>query len=200
MSAAIDLVAVRDVLELDRRLRETPSTARSRGVFFNQLREDLRRRGLLGVRELRKLFEEPRKSWELYPTRELIEAYGIAGSLLDPDPLQGIRQLFTTAPRYFSSTWYGRTFVRVLKPNPGKLLDYIERSREHVANYGRWRVEHRSPTHAIVHMIDEYFWIEAAQLGGCEGALLACGVTGSVEAHLDSAYTGRLDVRWEPRN
>jgi uncharacterized protein (TIGR02265 family) len=149
---------------------------------------------------MRKIFEEPRKSWGLYPTRDLIEAYGIAGAVLQPDPLQGVRELFTTAPRYFSSTWYGRAFARVLRPDPGNLFDYVERSREHVANYGRWRVEHRSKYHAVIHMIDEYFWIEAAQLGGCEGALLACGVTGSVDVQLDSPYTGRLDVRWEPRN
>lgn len=190
----------RNALELDRRIRETPSTARSRGVFFNQLRDVLRRRNLLAVRELRPLFEEPRKSWELYPTRDLIEAYGIAGAVVDPDPLEGVRVLFSGSARYFSSTWYGRAFARYLKPDPGGLFDWLERSREHVANYGRWRVEHRERGHTVIHMIDEYFWIEAAQRGGCEGTLAACGVQGVVEFELDTPYTGRLDIRWEPRN
>lgn len=196
----MDLTLARNALELDRRIRETPSTARSRGVFFNQLRDVLRRRNLLGVRELRTLFEEPRRSWELYPTRDLIEAYGIAGAVMDPDPLEGVRTLFSGSAMYFSSTWYGRAFARYLKPDPGGLFDWLERSREHVANYGRWRVEHRDRGHTVIHMIDEYFWIDAAQRGGCEGTLAACGVEGVVEFELDTPYTGRLDIRWAPRS
>lgn len=49
-------------------------------------------------------------------------------------------------------------------------------------------------------MFDEYFWIEAAQRGGCEGLLLACGVQGEVVAELDDMFTGRLDIRWQARN
>lgn len=163
------------------------------------LRDDLRRRGLLGVRELSRLFARPRKSFELHPTRELIEAYGIAGAMIDPDPVEGIRELFVGTARYFSATWYGRTFARFLHPDPGDALDWIERSREHVANYGRWRVERRRRDAAVIHMFDEYFWIEGAQRGGCEGLLSACGMVGEVRAELDSPYTGRLHVRWEPR-
>jgi uncharacterized protein (TIGR02265 family) len=168
-------------------------------VFFNLLRDELKRRGLLGMRELRPIFDTPRRSWELYPARDLIEAYGIAGVIIEPDPLEGVRVLFSGAASYFASTWYGRAFARYLRPDPAAAFDWIERSREHAANYGRWRVEHRGDGHAVIHMIDEYFWIDAAQRGGCEGTLAACGVKGSVEVELDSAYVGRLDVRWEPR-
>jgi uncharacterized protein (TIGR02265 family) len=169
-------------------------------VFFNLLRDELKRRGLLGMRELRPILETPRRSWELYPARDVIEAYGIAGAIIEPDPLEGVRRLFFGAASYFASTWYGRAFSRYLKPDPASAFDWIERSREHAANYGRWRVEHRGRDHAVIHMIDEYFWIDAAQRGGCEGTLAACGVTGTVEVELDSPYTGRLDVRWQPRD
>lgn len=198
--AAVDLSLARDTLELDRRLRETPPTALARGVFFNQLRDELRRRGLLGVRELRRIFENPRKNWEYYPARDMIEAYGIAGAVVHADPHEGVRELFFGTASYFSSTWYGRTVTRYLRPDPRGLFDWIERSREYLANYGRWRVEHRGPGHTVIHMIDEYFFIEAAHRGGCEGALLACGVKGTVTAELDSIHTGRLDVRWEARH
>jgi uncharacterized protein (TIGR02265 family) len=124
----------------------------------------------------------------------------LAGAVIAADPLEGVRELFAGTARYFSSTWYGRAFARFLKPNPAGALDWIERSREHVANYGRWRVEHRGPGHAVVHMFDEYFWIEAAQRGGCEGMLAACGAEGTVDAQLESPYCGRLDVRWRARN
>ena len=77
---------------------------------------------------------------------------------------------------------------------------WLERTREHVANYGHWRLERRSPTHAILHRFDEYLWIEAAQRGGCEGLLTACGIRGEVHAELDDDYNGRLDIRWTPRS
>ncbi len=172
----------------------------SRGIFFNMLRDDLRRRGLLGVREVDKLLAKPRRTFELYSTRELIEAYGMAGAMIADDPVDGTRELFSWTARYFSSTWYGRAFARFLKPDPLAALDWIERSREQVANYGRWRVERRSKTEAIMHMFDEYLWIDGAQRGGCEGLLAACGVVGEVRAELESPYTGRLHVSWQQRN
>ena len=196
----IDLGGVTQRLGLTARLEAIPSTARSRGIFFNMLRDDLSRRGLLGVPEVSRLLEKPRRSYGFYPTRELVEVYGVAGGVIDPDPLEGVRQLFAGTATYFSSTWYGQAFARYLRPDPRSALSWIERSRDFVANYGRWRLEIRAPEHAVFHMFDEYFWIEAAQRGGCEGMLRACGVEGEVVAELDDLFVGRLDIRWQLRN
>ena len=199
-SLSVDLSRAAEQLGLPRRLAAIPSSARSRGVFFNMLRDDLARRRLLAVPELDRRLAEPRRSYAYYPTRDLVEVYGIAGALLDPDPLEGVRQLFAGTATYFSSTWYGRAFATYLRPDPKSALAWIERSREHVANYGRWRLEIRGPEHAVFHMYDEYFWIEAAQRGGCEGMLLACGLQGEVRVELDEMFVGRLDIRWRARN
>ena len=185
---------------LTRRLAAIPLTACVRGVFFNMLRDDLARRKLLSAPDLARLLAQPRRSYGFYPTRELVEVYGIAGAIVAPDPLDGIRQLFVGTTDYFSTTWYGRAFARYLHPDPRSALSWIERSREHVANYGRWRLEPRGPERAIFHMFDEYFWIEAAQRGGCEGMLRVCGVDGEVRAELDDMFVGRLDIRWQARN
>jgi uncharacterized protein (TIGR02265 family) len=198
VTLAVDLERARADLNLDQRLAQVPLTARSRGVFFNMLGDELRKRGFGDVTELQRLVDT-RKSYGLYPTRDLVHAYGIAGALIDPDPLRGIRTLFTSTPRYLSGTWYGKAFARYLRPDPAAALHYIERSREFVANYGRWRLETRGPQHMVLHMFDEYFWIEAAQLGGCEGMLIACGVEGEVTAELEDPFTGRLHIRWRRR-
>jgi uncharacterized protein (TIGR02265 family) len=200
VSVSVDLASVAASLDLERRLRSVPSSACSRGIFFNMLRQDLDRRNLLALPEVRRLLNVPRKSYRFYPTRELLEVYALGGALVDSDPREGMRHLFTDTANYFSNTWYGAAFARFLNPDPASALAYIERSREHVANYGRWRLERRGPGHAILHMFDEYFWIEAAQRGGCEGLLVACGVTGEVHAELDSEFDGRLDIRWQLRN
>jgi uncharacterized protein (TIGR02265 family) len=199
-NVAVNLTAATERLALTSRLAAIPSTARSRGIFFNMLRDDLARRKLLGLPEIARLLGHPRRSYGYYPTRDLVESYGVAGAILNPEPLEGIRDLFSGTARYFSSTWYGKAFARYLRPDPRSALAWIERSREHVANYGRWRLEIRSPEHAIFYMFDEYFWIEAAQRGGCEGLLLACGVQGEVVSELDDMFTGRLDIRWQARN
>jgi uncharacterized protein (TIGR02265 family) len=199
-NVSVDLARAATALDLEERLRQVPSSACSRGIFFNLLRDDLNRRHLLGLSEVQRILKEPRKSYRFYPTRDLVEVYALGGALVNADPREGIRQLFMGTASYFSSTWYGAAFARFLKPDPFAALSYIERSREHVANYGRWRLERRGPGHAILHMFDEYFWIEAAQRGGCEGMLLACGVSGEVRAELDSMFDGRLDIRWQLRS
>jgi uncharacterized protein (TIGR02265 family) len=199
MSAvSVDLSAALAQLQLERRLEDVPSGAMVRGVFFNLIDVELRRRGMVLPVSVK-----PSTGWRsyaFYSTRSLLKTYATAGALVDRDPLEGVRQLFRGGAGYFSSTWFGRTFQRFLKPDPTAAFRWIERSREHVANYGHWRLEHRGPGKVVMHMFDEYFWIEAAQRGGCEGLLEACGVEGEVFTELDGPFDGRVFVSWTVRN
>jgi uncharacterized protein (TIGR02265 family) len=197
---SVDFARIAVDLGLDRRLRDAPASACVRGVFFNMVRDQLIRRRLLGLPEAHRLFKEPRRSYQLYSLRDILEGCVYAGALVNADPREGIRQLFEGATGYYANTWYGAAYARFLKPDPAGALGWIERSREHVANYGRWRLERRGRERAILHMYDEYLWIEAVHRGGCEGMLLACGVTGEVVVQLDDDYSGRLDIRWQLRN
>jgi uncharacterized protein (TIGR02265 family) len=195
-SLQVDFVKADAALDLARRLADVPQTANVRGVFFNLIEHELARRGLADATAARRILGSPRKSFALYPTRDLLVAYAHAGALIDEDPAAGIRAIFFGTASYFAATWYGRAFQRYLRPDPADALRWIERSRAHIADYGHWRLEQRGPGHAIFHMVDEYFWIDSAQRGGCEGLLHACGVRGEVTAELDSRFCGRLDVRW----
>ena len=199
-SLSVDLTRVAADLNLPRRLHDIPPSACTRGIFFNMLREDLGRRHLLGVPEIERVLKASRRSYRFYSTRELVEACAISGALADTDPREGMRLLFLGSAQYFAGTWYGQALAKFFQPNPAEALGWIERSREHVANYGRWRLERRGPEHFILHMFDEYLWIEAVQRAGCEGMLLACGVAGEVRAELDDDFNGRLDIRWQLRN
>ena len=76
-------------------------------------------------------------------------------------------------------------------------MRYLERAREQVANYGSWRLETIGPRHVVLHMFDEYLWIESAQQSAMEGLLAACHVLGEVRVELDSSYQGAVDIRWE---
>ena len=107
-------------------------------------------------------------------------------------PLNGSRNA-AVAP---STNASGRTVPVEVATDPLAALRWIERSRDHVCDYGRWRVEAEGAGRATIHMTDEYVWIDSAHRGGCEGLLEACGVTGEVTAELDDRFHGRLRVRW----
>ena len=184
-------------LDLTQRLTDLPASAMVRGVFFRLLKDDALKRGLGTVRELNDQLRE-RDGFRLYPARELMKAYATAASLIDPDPDQGLRTLFSGMAPSYATTWYGQLFRKVLGiSDPARALRYIERARERVSNYGRWRLETVGPRHVVLHMFDEYFWIDSAQRGGCEGLLRSCGVVGEVRPELDSPYRGALDIQWD---
>jgi uncharacterized protein (TIGR02265 family) len=196
----VDFAEVSRKLDLERRLHDTPATARVRGVFARLLQQSLRSRGLASSLDVASLLGEQPRSYRLYPARAMLIAYARAGALVHSDPGEGIRTLFREIADPFSRSWYGRTLQRLLRPDPISALEFLERSRDHMVNFGMWRVEPLRPGHAVLHIIDEYFWIETAHRGGCEGLLTTCGVSGSVSVELDSLYCGRLDVRWQLRN
>lgn len=185
-------------LDLQLRLREAPSSARVRGIFLRSLESDMVRRGLRerwGWDWEATLGEQPR-SYGLYPLRALLVAYADAALLVGSDPKEAIRDIFRGSCTAFSESWFGRGLKRFLAPDPLGALRWIERSRDHICDYGHWRVESEGEGKATIHMADEYVWIDSAHRGGCEGLLEACGVTGEVTAEIDDLFHGRLRVRW----
>jgi uncharacterized protein (TIGR02265 family) len=186
-------------LDLEQRLRDLPPSAAVRGVFFWLLREEVGKRGLGANRELADMLRA-KEVFRLYPAADLLKAYATAASLIEHDPNEGLRKLFSSMAPSYAKTWYGQLFSKFVGQDPGRALGYVERARERVANYGSWRLEIVEPRHVVLHMFDEYCWIESAQRGGCEALLEMCRVDGEVNVELDGPYRGALDIRWTPRN
>lgn len=197
---SVDLSRISESLALEERIKRIPSTAMVRGVFFNLVDRELRRRGLAASPAWRVESEAPRRMHALYPAPDLLRALALGGALIDPDPKQGVREIFLHAAPFVGDTWFGRAFRSVFSPDPVQALRWLERSHDYMCNYGRWRVEERGPGRATLHMFDEYCWIDSLHLGGCEGLLRACGVTGTVTATMDGMFNGRLEVAWNLRN
>lgn len=190
---SVDFARAAGELDLEWRLKNIPASAKVRGVFFSVLNDEMQRRRLASVPEIRRFLTVPHHSYALYPATELVEAFAIAGALIHPDPREGMRELFSGSIRYVTQTWYGKFFSKYLRPYDA--LRWIERSREYIANYGRYRLEPRGDNDAILHKYDEYFWLDALR-GGCEGMLEACGVRGEVKIELDSPFCGRFVIHW----
>ena len=195
---ALTLRPARD-LDVHARVLAVPASACVRGIFFNLIDEDLRRRGLArgSGMLLPEKRAEKRRSYALYPLREFLPCLAAAGARADEDASEGVRAILSGGAPFCANTWFGRVFQRFLHPSPTAAFHWLERSRDYMCNYGHWRVEERGRERVIVHMFDEYIWIDPAHRGGCEGLLVACGVTGEVNVELDGAFRGRLDVRWE---
>ena len=192
--ATVDLARAARELDLEWRLKNIPESACLRGAYFKVLRAELTRRGLLQSPELRKFFVIQHHSYSLYPVRELVEAFAIAGATVDPNVREGMAQLFRSNVRYQTTNWFGRVFRKYLRPYDA--LRWLERSRDYIGNYGRWRLESRGPGHAIMHKYSEYFWFDALR-GAAEGLLEMCEVQGEVTVEEDSAFNGRFVFRWE---
>jgi uncharacterized protein (TIGR02265 family) len=185
--------------DLESRLRAVPSTALVRGMFFNMVGDHLKRCGLEG--KARSIVGARRRIYALYPVQELLVAFGEAAPLVSPqDPAEGLRQIWSGGSRYFADSWLGKAFQRFIRPDPASALEWLEGAHDHFCNYGRWRVERVHTTRVMLHMFDEYIWIESAHRGGCEGLLRACGVDGRVDPVLDTPFRGWLDVQWKLRN
>jgi len=198
----LDLPAVPSVaaaeLDLDKRLRAVPSNARVRGLFFNMLADHLKRHGQEAA--ARKILGPKRRLHLLYPVADFLVVSALAAPLVHEDAREATRQIWGGGAKYFAATWFGRAFRRFIRPDPASALEWLENAREHFCNYGRWRCESVSAGHLILHMFDEYIWIDCAHRGGCEGLLVACGVEGEVHATTDGLFAGRLDIRWAPRD
>jgi uncharacterized protein (TIGR02265 family) len=199
MPTVIDLPGSMSKLGLEQRLRDLPSTAMVRGIFFRLLRDEAEKRGIAAVGELPRLLRG-KDVWRLYPARELMIAYATTAPLVHVDPDEGLRALFRAQASSYAETWYGRLFRKFLGlPDPEKAIRYIERANERISNYSTWRLETVGTRHVVLHMFNEYFWIESAQRGGSEGVLDACEVEGEVNVELDDPYNGALDIQWRPR-
>lgn len=185
-------------LDVEQRLRDTPSTAHVRGLFFRLAEQALeaRSRDLLMTWRA-KVGAKSRWPFRLYPARECIAEQALAAVLLRPDdPGAAVREMWTATPR-FSRLLRADRFIRYLQgSDPQRALAWLERNRDMMCNFGGWRVDVTGPREATFHYVDEYLWIQYAHLGGVEGTLLRCGVSPSISTELDTPYSGRLLIQW----
>ena len=133
-----------------------------------------------------------------YSLREFLEELAVAAAIVDPnDPGEGMRRIWRDAASSYVATPFGRSLLRLFKPNPSRSLSWLAQHRDQFCNHGAWNFVQRSERYAIMEMRDELIWLEHAHRGGAEGLLVACGVEGTVEAERVGPYDGVMHVRWE---
>jgi uncharacterized protein (TIGR02265 family) len=194
----VDLEPDFSLLDVERRLMDTPATANARGLFFNLAAQAVAEhspelcavwRAASGARS--------RWPFKLYPARELIRELAVAAVLLDPnDPGSALRGMWTTTPRLSRLIRADRFMRHLSRRQPIEALTWLARNRRMMCDYGAWNVTITGANSATFHYQSEFTWLEHCHVGGLEGTLRRCGVTPVVTAELDGPYDGRLFVRW----
>lgn len=191
---ALDLVGPH--CDLEARLRDIPPSARARGIWVRTFEDALDRKGALG--RYLEIFPTRASALSWHPLGEVASRLAVAGALYaSPSELHaGMRALGRDQAVHFSHSLLGRTMIKLLSPDPVRVLQQGAAARRQTCNYGRWEHDFSQPRRAIVHHRDEYIWLESQVLGSAEGTFLAIGVEAKFELTLTDAYNGVIDITW----
>jgi hypothetical protein len=186
-------------LGLPKRLRDTPSSAHTRGLFFNLAEAAVALKDPALLPAWRAASGARRRfPFKLYPTRDFIREQATAAVLVRPDdPETALFEMWLRTPT-LSPLIKAERFIRYLTGrDPARALLWLEKNRGMMCDYGLWRLEQVAPKHFIFHIAEEWVWIDSAHTGGATGTLERCGVVGTVTAELVSDYHGKLDFIWQ---
>ncbi len=182
--------------DLEERLREVPASARCRGLFFDSVDRVLERAGKLD--EYRRLCPDRRAASRFYPVTEYLEDAAIGAAILaSPARLhEGLEAIGRRNVVAVSESAIGRALLRVLDPDPRRLLEQGALGKRLTCNYGRWYVSFPTEHSAVVTMRDEYIWIDSLLLGAARGTFEAVGREVESEVEIWTRFSGRHLLRW----
>ena len=191
---ALDLVGAH--CDLEKRLADIPPAARARGIWVRTFESEIEKSGQL-ARYL-SFFDGRATALGWLSCSEAVARIAVCGALYTSprEVHQGMRRIGRAQALRFSESLLGRSLIRLLSPDPVRVLQQGAAARRQTCNYGQWDYDFSQPRRAIVHHKDEYGWLESQVLGSAEGTLEAIRVRASVELTLTDPYNGVVDIRW----
>jgi uncharacterized protein (TIGR02265 family) len=183
--------------DLEKRLGDVPPSAAQRGVWERGMEAALVRHGKLAA--FHEVFPQPRPSilvWQ--PISEFLPRLALAGALIaSPERVhEGMFEIGQGNATVFTDSAIGRVLIRLLNPDPTRVIEQGAAARRQSYTYGRWKVLHPEPRRAQMVMSSEYIWIESYFKGSAFGTYDAIGCRASVSARLDDPYNGVIDITW----
>jgi uncharacterized protein (TIGR02265 family) len=195
MERALELVGA--YCDLEARLRDVPSSARIRGVWVRSMEAELARHEKL--EQFREWFPGERASvlrW--YPVSSFLTQLAVAGALVasPAEVHRGMYEIGRGNARGFADSLMGRTLIRLLSPDPTRVIQQGAAARRQSATYGRWTVE--VPAERTVRMVmqAEYVWIESYFRGSAVGTYQAIRCEANVSVTLSGPYDGVVQITW----
>lgn len=178
------------------RLALVPPSAKLRGYYCRSIESALREAGRL--RRFQQLFPRELGSLEWAPASQLLTRIVVGGALL-----HGVEQvhrgMFDIGRRNafeFARTLLGRVLMRLLSRDPQKLLLQGVAARRQTCSYGSMRVEFPEARSAIVHVDEEYLYLDSYLLGAAHGTFAAIELEVDARCEVDTKFSGRHLLHW----
>jgi uncharacterized protein (TIGR02265 family) len=191
---ALDLVGAH--CDLEQRLRDIPPIARARGIWVRPFESALGRRGRL--QPYLDVFGGTSSPLSWHPCGEIAARLAVAGALYasPAEVLHGMRELGRAQAVHFSESLLGSMLLRILSPDPVRVLQQGAAARRQGCSYGSWQHDFSTPGKAVVTHRDEYLWLDSQVLGSAEGTFAAIRVPAKFELHMTDAYNGVIEITW----
>jgi uncharacterized protein (TIGR02265 family) len=191
---ALDLVG--SYCDLEQRLKDIPPGASARGIWVWNFERVLERRGLLP--KYLEFYGTRLAALEWHPLSESVARLAVAGALFaSPREVHaGLRALGRAQAAQFSESLLGKTLIRLLSPDPVRVLQQGAAARRQTCNYGQWEYDFSVPRQARVTHRDEYGWLESQVLGSAEGTFAAIKVPATFDLTLTDRYNGVIHITW----
>ena len=169
-----------------------PEHAVARGMFFGDIVDALKRRGLRPSTSKRYV------AFSNYPQREFIEFAARSVELLHPDlPLrEGLRRVGHLAYPTFRDTMIGRVMFGVLGDDIEAVMKIVPKGYDAALNVVQAKTLAVGRGYALFRFENLHTLFDSYQVGVMEGAILACGREGEVRLKCESLSTGQALVTW----
>ena len=182
--------------DLQERLALLPPSARSRGLYFRSIESVLTAAGRGDA--YRALFPERFSAVGWHSSHEFLVRLVVGGALLtSPERVhEGMFEIGRRNAVAFSESLIGRIMLRILSRDPRKLLQQGAAARRQSYSTGHWRLEFPSERTAVMHLVEEYFYIESYLLGAAQGTFDAIGLPVRTEVKLENRFCGQHILSW----
>lgn len=182
MSGSLDLTTIEAAI---------PQDAMTRGMFFADIADALRKRGLPPP-------EKPYNAFGNYAQRDFILFAGTAARTIHPDCTQreALRRLGQSAYPTFKQNILGKVMFGVLGNDVGAIMKLVPKGYAATLTHGRAEYVEGGPGFAHIKLTDIHTFLDSYQVGLFEGTLLACEKRGSVKVRYSSPTSGEFYVEW----
>ena len=182
MSGSLDLVAME---------AEVPKEAMTRGMFFADIADALKRRGLPPA-------EKPYNAFGNYPQRDFILFAGTAARTIFPECSQreALRRIGQLAYPTFKQNILGKVMFGVLGNDVSAIMKLVPKGYAATLSHGRADYINGGPNFAHIKLSDIHTFLDSYQVGLFEGTLLACERKGSVKVKMSSPTSGEFYIEW----
>jgi uncharacterized protein (TIGR02265 family) len=134
----------------------------------------------------------------LYPIGDYLIHLAAGGALLcgAEQVHEGMKEISRRNAQAFAESLLGRTLLRVLSPDPERLLRQAVAGHRLSTDYGTWELSFPGPRQAQIEFREEYGWIESCLLGAAIGTFEMVGITPHIRCELTSRFDGFHYLSW----